>query len=258
MGSALLKKWVTVDHPGTGAFDFVVIDPAVGDGVDDPIDGVTYLAAPPPVDESEFDLLIVAVKPQVVDKVLPDYVERLGNDGFIASVAAGCSISRLSSLINGAPVVRIMPNLPVAIGQGVSGLCANDDASREQRDVIERLMQAAGTAIWVEDEDKLDRLTAVAGSGPGYIFEIARSYCEAAMSLGFTEEEARELVLGTMGGTIAMAQDSNDSLAQLRTNVTSKNGTTAAGLDALNGDDGLSERLKATVDAAYKRAIELR
>ena len=119
-------------------------------------------------------------------------------------------------------------------------------------------MEAVGMTLWVDGEDKLDRLTAISGSGPGYVFEIARSYVAAAKALGFSSTEARQLVLGTMAGTIAMAESSDESLDALRTSVTSKAGTTAAGLDALNGDEGLSARMRATVEAAYQRAIELR
>ena len=116
-----------------------------------------------------------------------------------------------------------------------------------------------GTAITVDAEDKLDRVTAVAGSGPGYVFEIARTYVAAAQELGFSAQEARAMVLGTMAGTVAMAQaDEAGDLEALRNSVTSKGGTTAAGLDALNGDDTLTRLMRSTLQAAYDRAVELR
>jgi pyrroline-5-carboxylate reductase len=258
MGGALLTQWRAVaerDFPDTR---FFVIDPMADPDHSDGSDRVAYLREPPPVDECAFDLVIVAVKPQVVSEVLPDYAGRLTPDGFVASIAAGCSIERLRALSGGAPVVRVMPNLPSAIGAGVSGLCADERATDQQRATIESLMAAAGSTLWVNNEDMLDRLTAIAGSGPGYVFEIARAYVEAATELGFAPDEARQLVLGTMAGTIAMAQGSSSSLEQLRTSVTSKNGTTAAGLDALNGDGALDQRLQATLAAAYDRAVALR
>ncbi len=256
MGSSLLAQWSGMAGDNLPEHRFFVVDPAASAGVD--TERVTFLSAPPPVADSAFDLVIVAVKPQVIDAVAPDYAPRLAQGGFVASIAAGYPIARLSALVGGVPVVRIMPNLPAAIGAGVSGLCAAPSASAAQRNAITALMEAAGTVVWVDDEDKLDRLTAVAGSGPGYVFEIARTYVAAAEALGFSTDEARQLVLGTMAGTIAMAQGSDESLETLRTSVTSKNGTTAAGLEALNGDDGLSTRMRATIDAAYRRAIELR
>ncbi|CAN5345131.1 pyrroline-5-carboxylate reductase [soil metagenome] len=256
MGSALLAQWGNIADRDFPEHRFFVIDPAADFGVDTA--RITFLRAPPPVGESAFDLVIVAVKPQIVDAVLPDYAPRLTEGGFVASIAAGCSIARLSALAGGAPVIRVMPNLPAAIGAGVSGLCSAPSARAAQRDAVEALMSAVGTTLWVEDEDKLDRLTAIAGSGPGYVFEIARSYVAAAEALGFSADAARQLVLGTMAGTIALAQASDESLGALRTSVTSKGGTTAAGLDALNADGWLSARIHATVDAAYRRAIELR
>ncbi len=258
MGGALLTQWCSVaarDFPGT---HFFVIDPANVDTASHCSDIVDYLSAPPAVADCDFDLVIIAVKPQVVARVLPDYALRLSRDGFVASIAAGCSLERLRQLSGGAPVVRVMPNLPAAIGAGVSGLCADEHATPQQRTLIEKLMAAAGTTLWVADEDKLDRLTAVAGSGPGYIFEIARAYVEAAETLGFSPDDARKLVLDTMAGTVAMAQSSPASLGELRTSVTSKNGTTAAGLACLNADGGLDDRLRAVLDAAYARAVELR
>ena len=104
----------------------------------------------------------------------------------------------------------------------------------------------------------LDRLTAVAGSGPGYVFEMLRAYVEAAEELGFSEEDAKNLVLGTVRGTLELALQSDSSLEDLRKNVTSKGGTTAAGLDALNGNGEYSELIRNTLQAAYQRATELR
>jgi pyrroline-5-carboxylate reductase len=104
----------------------------------------------------------------------------------------------------------------------------------------------------------LDRLTAVAGSGPGYVFEMLRAYVEAAEALGFSEEDARNLVLGTVRGALELALESDQSLEDLRKSVTSKGGTTAAGLDALNGADEFSTLIRETLEAAYQRAVELR
>lgn len=250
----MLEQWRKV---ATGSDHFTVIDPSVTDDMHGDAT-VTYRTAAPPNDEMAFDLVIAAVKPQMIDAVLPDYADRLSADGLVASVAAGVSLDRLRALAGGAPVVRIMPNLPAAIGRGVSGLCAHPSATPAQRDTIERLMTAAGTAQWVDSEDALDRFTAIAGSGPGYVFEIAARYVDAATALGFDPDVARRLVLDTMAGTIAMAQGSPLPLETLRDSVTSKGGTTAAGLAGLGGTGTLDTLLRDTVDAAYARAVELR
>lgn len=249
MGSALLSQWVHGDESIT------VVDPMAGDLPD----GVKLVRERSDISPESFDCIVAAVKPQLIDEVLPDYAENLAEGGYVLSIAAGYSASRLSKLMGDAPVVRTMPNLPAAIGRGVSGLCPGPHATDDHMKHAQEFMGRAGTTITVDSEEKLDRVTAVAGSGPGYVFEIARAYAEAAMAQGFDEEEAREMVLGTIGGAIAMASEPGAaSLEDLRNSVTSKGGTTAAGLNALNGDNGLSDRLHATLQAAYDRAVELR
>ena len=249
MGSALLVHWMA------GGETFTVADPAI----DAVAGGARLVRDSSAIASEKFDLVIVAIKPQMVDEVLPDYASLLADGGYVLSIAAGCSIARLSRLMGGAPVVRVMPNLPAAVGKGVSGICAGPGAEDAPLAHATEMMRRTGTAIVVADEDRIDRVTAVSGSGPGYVFEIARAYVEAAQAQGFSPEEAREMVLGTMEGAIAMAlaPDAAD-LAELRNSVTSKGGTTAAGLDALNGDEGLSRRLRETLEAAYARAVELR
>ncbi len=249
MGSALLSQWVSGDEAIT------VVDP-VAEGLPD---SVTLVTDRSHVSGQRFDCIVAAVKPQMIDDIMPDYKDNVATGGYILSIAAGYSAARLSKTMGDAPVVRTMPNLPAAIGRGVSGICPGPHASPDHMMHAEAFMRRAGATITVDSEEKLDRVTAVAGSGPGYVFEIARAYAEAAMAQGFDEDEARDMVLGTIGGAIAMASEpSAPSLEELRNSVTSKGGTTAAGLEALNGDNGLSDRLHATLQAAYDRAVELR
>lgn len=249
MGGALLSQWI---HAGTSSF--TVVDPFL----EKQPDKSRLCRNIAELGDEKFDLLVVAIKPQFVDEILPEYQNALNADGMIVSIAAGCSAKRLQSVLTGYPVIRIMPNLPSAIGEGVAGLYASEGASEAQKTAVETLMQSAGTAVWVDAEDALDRVTAVAGSGPGYVFELARAYIEAATDLGFSDKQARDLVIGTMSGAIQMIQETGEDPETLRNSVTSKNGTTEAGLKALNGDGKLSELLKATTKAAYNRAVELR
>ncbi|WP_282098450.1 pyrroline-5-carboxylate reductase family protein [Qipengyuania xiapuensis] len=249
MGSALLSQWVA------GPESVTVVDPMASDLPE----GVALVPDREKIASQRFDCIVAAVKPQLIDEVMPAYRENIAPGGYILSIAAGYSAGRLSRLMGDAPVVRTMPNLPAAIGRGVSGICPGPHASSDHLVHAEAFMRRAGSTITVDSEEKLDRVTAVAGSGPGYVFEIARAYAEAAMAQGFDEDEARDMVLGTMGGAVAMASEpSAPGLEELRNSVTSKGGTTAAGLDALNSDDGLSDRLHATLQAAYDRAVELR
>ncbi len=249
MGSALLSQWVR------GPEEITVVDPAQSEVPE----GVTLVPGRETIADRSFDCIVAAVKPQLIDEVMPAYAANLATGGYILSIAAGYSAARLSKTMGDAPVVRTMPNLPAAIGRGVSGICPGPHAASAHTTHAEAFMRRAGATIVVDDEDRLDHVTAVAGSGPGYVFEIARAYVEAAMAQGFDEDEARDMVLGTIGGAIAMASEpSAPGLEELRNSVTSKGGTTAAGLAALNGDGGLSTRLHDTLQAAYDRAVELR
>lgn len=249
MGSALLSQWVR------GPEAITVIDPAQ----EQVPDGVVLARSAAEISGQTFDCIVAAIKPQLIDDIMPQYAASLAPGGYVLSIAAGYSAARLSERMGGAPVIRTMPNLPAAIGRGVSGLFAGPHATDSHRAAAQEFMARAGSVVVVDSEDRLDRVTAVAGSGPGYVFEIARAYAAAAMEQGFSESEARDMVLGTIGGAIAMAQEPGAaSLEELRNSVTSKGGTTAAGLAALNGDGGLDQRLRDTLQAAYDRAVELR
>ena len=249
MGGALLSHWMQ------GSEQFTVVDPAL----DSAPDGARLVRDRSEIASETFDVVIVAIKPQMIDDILPDYASMLSENGYVLSIAAGCSLSRLSRLMGGAPAVRVMPNLPAAVGKGVSGLCADDKGKGPALAHAETMMGRTGTAVVVDSEDKIDRVTAVAGSGPGYVFEIARAYVAAATEMGFDEDEARALVLGTIEGATAMALEPGAAgLEDLRNSVTSKGGTTAAGLDALNGDGTISRKMRETLEAAYNRAVELR
>ncbi len=249
MGGALLSRWASDD-----ALSFTVIVP--NSELSEP--GVRVERSPDAIAGESFDMLVIAIKPQMIAGVIPTYANHLAEGGVVVSMAAGTSCASLEKLFGEQAIVRIMPNMPSAIGKGVSGAWANARTSTEQRAAIEAMMLRAGELVWVDAEDGLDRVTAIAGSGPGYVFEIARTYVEAARELGFSEDQARRLVLGTMAGAVEMAARSDQSLADLRNAVTSKAGTTEAGLNALNGGGDLSTLLQATTRAAYTRAVELR
>ena len=249
MGGALLKAWAE-----NTSHSFTVADPADPDLPKN----VNQVRSAEELGEYLFDYLIVALKPQLIDTVLPDYLPHLAADGVISSIAAGYSAEKLAAHAPGRSVIRIMPNLPAFIRKGVSGLYPHGNVTETASAEIEELALCSGEIVWVDNEDMLDRLTAVAGSGPGYVFEILRTYVKAAEAMGFSEEDAKTLVLGTVQGTLEMALESDRSLEELRNNVTSKGGTTAAGLDALNGSGEFSTLIRDTLQAAYERAVELR
>lgn len=253
MGGALLTKWVK------GAAQFTVVKPSGKPlpGNDD-MSAVSLVQGAEQLAGSQFDVMIIATKPQMIREAIPEYCELLSRDALVVSIAAGFSTVSLQEVVAKRPIVRIMPNMPVAIGEGFSTAFANEATSQADKAFVDDLMAETGSMLWVETEDDLDRATAIAGSGPGYVFEIARSWVDASKAMGFSDDQARAMVLQTLLGAVKSAVADPRPLADLRNNVTSKNGTTAAGLAALNGDSSLDSLFDKTVQAAYDRAVELR
>lgn len=248
MGGAMLRRWLErTEHK------FTIVDP----GADDTPDGAELLRSREELGERTFGMIIVAIKPQMVDTVLPDYSQHLAKGGCAVSIAAGCGIGRISKLLGNVPTIRVMPNLPALIGLGATGLYASEDCGETHRAQVTKLIDYVGESFWVTSEDELDRLTAVSGSGPGYVFQFMQSYIEAAEELGFDEGTARALVTQTVIGAAKMASQSESSIIDLRNSVTSKKGTTEAGLNALNKDGAMDALMKHTTGAAYARALEL-
>lgn len=249
MGGALLAQWAKLD-----GVTVTVIDPA---GPATP-EGVDVVDTPDKLSAESFDALVVAVKPQLIDAAIPQASGLLKEHGFALSIAAGTSAATISRAVGGRRAVRLMPNMPARIAQGVSGLYAQDGISPEQKQLAERMGEAVGTALWLADEDQIDRITAAAGSGPGYVYEFARTYQLAARELGFDEAQSRALVLQTIAGCMALAEETGDSFEALRDSIMSKGGTTAAGVAKLNENDVLADHVTAALKAAYDRACELR
>lgn len=249
MGGAMLEQWAQA-----GQDQVTVVDPA---DIEVP-EGVTHVGGADALGGLTFDAVIIAMKPQLIPSVLGQYRDFRAPEGVFVSVAAGFSLQKLTLLLGNQPVVRAMPNLPAVIGEGVTGLYANKLCSEDHKANVSRLMDATGLSLWVDSEDQLDRLTAISGSGPGFVFQLIESYVAAAESLGFPPKVARDLVTRTITGATSMAATSGDSIEDLRASVTSKNGTTEAGLSVMRHDGVLDKLFGATTAAAYRRAVELR
>jgi pyrroline-5-carboxylate reductase len=248
MGGALLRQWQK--NPQN---QFTVSNPMAADlGAN-----VTLISGAEQLGAAVFDVIVIAVKPQMIAAIVPQYSGALRPGGCFVSIAAGCSMATLEGLLGQVALVRVMPNLPAMVGRGVSGLYANAKCSPDQRRAIEAFVAETGQCIALASEDEIDRLTAISGSGPGYVFEIIRSFIDAAEGLGFSPQTARALVLGTISGAVEMAIQSDETPEDLRNSVTSKAGTTEAGLAALRRDGLLDELLRKTVQAAYDRACAL-
>jgi len=205
------------------------------------------------------DIVVLAVKPQVMKTVLADVGAKITATGpLIISVAAGITIQQMSAWIGGGDhaIVRTMPNTPALIGQGAIGMFANAHVSAEQKSQTEDIMSAVGTALWVEQESLIDSVTALSGSGPAYFFAFMEALQSAAEELGLSAEQAAMLTQKTASGAALLAERSPESLATLRQRVTSPNGTTAAALDSFSHDH-LNQTVKRALDAAHNRSIEL-
>lgn len=246
MGGALLAQWAHVDN-----VEFTVVSPSGRPAPAPVVVSAEALAG------QQFDAIVVAVKPQMIAEVMPEYAPLLVAGGAVISIAAATTIAQLAAIFPGAAMVRMMPNLPSRIGRGVTGLVASETLSNAQRTLTESLSAAAGEYVWVDDEEALDRLTAIAGCGSGYVFQMIESFEQAARSLGFQEEEARLLVRQTMAGAAEMALSSPESAAALKESVMSKGGVTRAGVAQMTADNVMDNLMLAVVNAAYERAREM-
>ena len=202
------------------------------------------------------DIIILAVKPQQMREAIAPLAGKLERQ-LVISIAAGLTLATLSGWLNGfRRLVRAMPNTPALIGKGMTGLYALPEVNEEERDAAEKVLAAVGEALWVEDEGKMDAITAISGSGPAYLFLFIESLEAAAGELGFSPEDARKLALATTLGAAELAASSMDSPALLREKVTSKGGTTAAAL-AVMTEKKVSAGIIAGALAARERSREM-
>ncbi len=204
-------------------------------------------------------VIVVAVKPQVMDRVFPSLAKLAGPKTLIVSIAAGRSIASFENhLAPRTAVVRAMPNTPAAIGRGITGAVGNAHVSETQKSACDALLGAVGDVVWVEDEALIDAVTAVSGSGPAYVFLLTECLAEAGRAAGLDAATAMKLARATVAGSGALMDAFPLDAATLRKNVTSPGGTTAAALDVLMREQGgLKDLMTEAVAAAKKRGREL-
>ena len=204
------------------------------------------------------DVVVIAVKPQVMEAVLTPIKEALQTKKpMLISVAAGINLHSIDIWSGGdLPIVRCMPNTPALVQQGASGLFANDQVSAEQRSEAETILSAVGISVWVNSEPELDAVTAVSGSGPAYYFLLMEAMIAAGQKLGLSEETATQLTLKTALGAATMASQSDDSPAELRRKVTSPNGTTEQAINTFI-NNGLPDLVEKALTAASDRSESL-
>jgi len=204
------------------------------------------------------DIVILAVKPQILQTVCKSIQTSVQNKNpLIISVAAGIRSSDINRWLGGSQaIVRTMPNTPALIQSGATGLYANAIVSPEQKEQAEHIMRAAGLTIWVDEEQKIDAVTALSGSGPAYYFLFMEAMENAAQELGLDAKTAHLLTMQTAFGAAKMVLESRDDCATLRKNVTSPNGTTEQAINTFEAE-GLRETVAKAMQAANRRAQEL-
>jgi pyrroline-5-carboxylate reductase len=256
MGGAMLRGWLAGGLPPVGV---ALIDPAPSPEIVafaaqhglalNPAEGAL---APPQV-------LVLAIKPQMLESAAPRLAPIAGPETLVLSILAGKTIANVRARLPSArAIVRVMPNTPAAVGRGASAGAANDAVTARQRDWAERLMRTIGMFDWLADEALIDAVTALSGSGPAYVFALVEAMAKAGEAVGLPAQLAMRLARATVEGAGELLhREPEVSAAQLRINVTSPAGTTAAALAVLQAPDGLEGLMTRAVAAAHRRAGEL-
>lgn len=202
------------------------------------------------------DVIVLAVKPQVMSKVVADFAEALDKQ-LIISVAAGLSTESISKMLGGYKnIVRAMPNTPATIQKGATGLFATDKISENDKQTAASVMAASGLVSWVDQESQLHAVTAVSGSAPAYFFYMIESMIEASVKQGLDRKQAAALAMQTAIGAAQMAITSDETPAELRRKVTSPNGTTQAAIESLQANN-FQQIINEAMQACYARSEEI-
>lgn len=202
------------------------------------------------------DIVVLAVKPQKMQQVVSEFADALDNQ-LVISVAAGLSTKLLSQMLGGySNIVRAMPNTPSKIQMGATGLYATSNINDEQKQLADAVMQASGLVMWVDEEEHMHAVTAVAGSAPAYVFYFIESMIDGAVALGLDKEQASALAMQTVLGAATMAINSEDSPSELRRKVMSPNGTTQAAIESMQGNE-IGRQIGEAMQACYDRSEAL-
>jgi pyrroline-5-carboxylate reductase len=252
MGGAMLSGWLA---RGLDASRVAVIEPHPSDEIS-ALQTKGVRLNPSPKEVGAVATLVVALKPQTFREAGAMLKSFAGSSTLVVSIMAGATIAGIEAVCGGS-VVRAMPNTPAAIGRGITVAVAAKNVSADQRAVADALLRATGSVEWVDDENLMDAVTAVSGSGPAYIFLLAEELARAGVEAGLPPELATKLARETVAGSGELLHRSDLASATLRRNVTSPGGTTAAALEVLMGPDALQSLLTRAVAAATKRSKEL-
>ncbi|MCL6431677.1 MAG: pyrroline-5-carboxylate reductase [Anaerolineae bacterium] len=198
-------------------------------------------------------VVVLSIKPQVLTPVLAQLRGHIRNEALVLSIIAGARIETIARGLEHRKIVRVMPNTPAQIGQGMSVWISTSEVGPRQREQAQMILRALGEEIAVDDEDYLDMATALSGTGPAYVFLFMEALIDAGVHLGFSRRVAQQLVLQTLQGSVAYARQSNLHPAELRNQVTSPGGTSAEALYQLE-KGGLRTVLSRAIWAAYQKS----
>lgn len=248
MGGAMLDRWLT---SGVSPANILIIDPAPATKPAD----VLVCDSPDP-NAAMPDIVLLAIKPQMLASVAARLAPRLGSGTIVLSILAGASIATLRTHLPGTgAIVRAMPNLPVAIGSGV--VAVYGEGRTADHDRLARLLAPLGMVEWLDSEAQFDAVTALSGSGPAFVCRFIDALTAGGTALGLGQAQAARMALATVAGTASLLAARAESPDAMARRVTSPNGTTAAGLAVLDDDGSFAQRVSATLAAAADRAAEL-
>lgn len=236
-----------------------IIDPFINkeNFIDEINENANFYSEFSQLEGKNFDVIIIAIKPQYFEEILTAY-KNFNKDTIFVSIAAGRKIAAIKKSIGeDKKIVRSMPNLPATIGQGVTGIFADASIPIDDAELIKQIFATCGAVIDLQEENGLDVITAISGSAPGYIFYMMEAFQNNIEKLGFSTEQAEEIVLNNFSGTVSLAKQSGKSFKELKEAVTSKAGTTEAGLSALSTKNVLENLFFNAIKSAHNRAKEL-
>ena len=255
MGGAMLDGWLATGMRPQG---ITILDPQISNETLTTARAHGIQINPPIQQVPPTQVVVVAVKPQMLDVVAPALKFLVKPTTLLLSILAGKTIADLALRMGGhSCIIRAMPNLPASVRRGVTAAVADSAVTENQRQMADALLRGVGKVEWLDDENLIDAVTAVSGSGPAYVFHMAEALAVAGMAAGLPAELAERLARATIEGAGEMLYKSDLPPAILRQNVTSPGGTTAAALEVLMAEHGLTPLMRRTVAAAKRRAEEL-
>jgi pyrroline-5-carboxylate reductase len=246
MGRAMLDGWL---RAGVNPACFVVVDPNARDLPA----GVLHVEDSHKLDR-HFETAVLAIKPQLFSVAASDIDRLLKPGALVFSILAGTRLATLEAALPERTILRLMPNLAAAIGKSPMGLFASASPNKA---LIEQLLSPLGTVFWLPSEDQMDAVTALAGSGPAFVYRFVDALAQAGGELGLDAATSLGLAKVMVEGAAMLAADNNDSPDELARHVTSPGGTTAAGLAILDNQDALRRLVHKTLSAARDRGAEL-